>query len=198
VSLLRNEAGVPQYFIGVIEDIEQRKATEDALMERERRFTALANAVPQLVWVNSADGSIEFLNEGWYRFTGLSPTARLDRGFEYVHPDDRARAAQRWTRALKTGDPYEDEFRLRAADGTYRWFLARATADRDAAGCILRWFGTCTDVDNAKRVEADLRATEEALREADQRKDVFIATLAHELRNPLAPLRIAARLLASP
>ena len=63
---------------------------------------------------------------------------------------------------------------------------------------MLRWFGTCTDVDSAKRIEADLRAPEEALREADRRKDVFIATLAHELRNPLAPLRIAAPLLASP
>ncbi len=198
VSLLRDDAGVPQYFIAVIEDIEKRKAAEDALLERERRFAALANAVPQLVWVSGPQGSIEYLNEGWYRFTGLPPATRIDSWFQYLHGEDRERAARRWLRVLQSGDLYEDEFRLRGADGKYRWFLARATADRDPAGTIVRWFGTCTDVDNAKRVEADLRATEEALREADQRKDVFIATLAHELRNPLAPLRIAARLLASP
>ena len=105
---------------------------------------------------------------------------------------------RRWQRALQSGVLYEDEFRLRSAQGTYRWFLARATADRDSNGLILRWFGTCTDVDNAKRIEADLRATEEALREADQRKDVFIATLAHELRNPLAPLRNCGAAARSP
>lgn len=198
VSLLRDAAGAAQHFIAVIEDIGQRKAAEEASLERERRFTALANAVPQLVWVNSPDGSVEFLNEGWYRFTGVSGGTRPQDGFEFMHPQDRERAMRRWQRALRSGAPYEDEFRLRSADGTYRWFLARATADRDPGGVILRWFGTCTDVDSAKRIEADLRATEEALREADQRKDVFIATLAHELRNPLAPLRIAARLLASP
>jgi len=198
VSLLRDAGGAPQHFIAVIEDIGQRKAAEDALMERERRFTALANAVPQLVWVSGPEGSIEYLNEGWYRFTGLSPAARLESWFEFLHQGDRERALKRWRRALKSGELYEDEFRLRKADGTYCWFLARATADRDSAGVTLRWFGTCTDVDSAKRTEAELRATEEALREADQRKDVFIATLAHELRNPLAPLRIAARLLASP
>ena len=198
VSLFRDQAGAPQYFIGVIEDIGQRKAAEDALLERERRFTALANAVPQLVWVSRPDGSIEYVNEGWYRFSGLSRPAHIESWCEFLHGEDRERANRRWTRALQTGNPYEDEFRLRKADGTYRWFLARASADCDSAGTILRWFGTCTDVDSAKRIEADLRATEEALREADQRKDVFIATLAHELRNPLAPLRIAARLLASP
>ena len=198
VSLFRDDAGVPQYFIGVIEDIGQRKAAEDALMERERRFTALANAVPQLVWVSRPDGSIEYVNDGWYRFTGLSRSVHIESWSEFLNANDRDRADYRWTRALKTGEPYEDEFRLRKADGTYRWFLARATADHDSTGAILRWFGTCTDVDSAKRIEADLRATEEALREADRRKDVFIATLAHELRNPLAPLRIAARLLASP
>jgi PAS domain S-box-containing protein len=198
VSLLRDEAGVPQHFISVIEDIGKRKAAEDALLERERRFTALANAVPQLVWVSDPTGTIEYLNEGWYRFAGRSPAAHLESWFELLHEEDHARALRRWQRALRSGLLYEDEFRLRKADGSYRWFLARATADRDSGGLILRWFGTCTDVDNAKRIEADLRATEEALREADQRKDVFIATLAHELRNPLAPLRIAARLLASP
>lgn len=198
VSLFKDEAGAPQYFIGVIEDIGLRKAAEEALMERERRFTALANAVPQLVWVSRPQGSIEYVNEGWYRFTGVSPSVHIDSWSEFLHGNDRDRADYRWTQALKTGEPYEDEFRLRKADGTYRWFLARATADRDGAGAILRWFGTCTDVDGAKRTEAELRATEEALREADRRKDVFIATLAHELRNPLAPLRIGARLLASP
>jgi two-component system CheB/CheR fusion protein len=80
----------------------------------------------------------------------------------------------------------------------YRWFLVRANADRDEQGNILEWFGTCTDVDANKRTEEDLRRTEAELREADVRKDVFLATLSHELRNPLAPIRTAARLLELP
>ena len=197
VSLVRNEVGAPLYFISVIEDIGQRKASEEALIERERRFVALADAMPQLVWVSDPDGVTQYLNRRWYSDTSYAENS--NNWLELIHPDERERAQQRWAQSVQTGDPYEDEFRLRVKDGSHRWFLTRAMADRDPqTGSILRWFGTCTDVDRPKSIEEKLRAGEAALREADRRKDVFIATLAHELRNPLAPLRVAARLLGSP
>ena len=100
-----------------------------------------------------------------------------------------------WARSKTTGELYEIEFRLRRHDGVYRWFLARAVADINAQGKIVQWFGTCTDIDDTKRIEEHLRRTDIALREADRRKDVFLAVLSHELRNPLAPIRNAANLL---
>jgi hypothetical protein len=104
------------------------------------------------------------------------------------HPDDQEVAWARWSHSLVTGEPYEIEYRLRHRDGGYRWVLGRALPVRDAHGGIQRWMGTCTDIHEHK-------LTEDALREADQRKDEFLAMLGHELRNPLAPIRSAAALL---
>src|SRR5262249_48103211 len=87
--------------------------------------------------------------------------------------------------------PYEIEYRLRARDGSYRWFLGRALPEHDGAGGIVRWLGTCTDIDDRKRAE-------EALREAARCKDEFLAIMAHELRNPLAPMRNALQIMKLP
>ena len=101
-----------------------------------------------------------------------------------MHPDDVARKLRLWNLARETGQPFEAEYRLRGVDGTYRWQLTRALPQRDASGAIARWYGSVVDVDDRRRAE-------EALREADHRKDEFLAMLAHELRNPLAPIRHA-------
>jgi signal transduction histidine kinase len=101
-----------------------------------------------------------------------------------LHPDDVTPTLNLWTEARATGAPFEAEYRLRRADGTYRWHLARALARRDAGGTITRWYGSVVDVDGRRRAEVTLR-------EADRRKDEFLALLAHELRNPLAPIRHA-------
>ena len=197
LSLVREEGG-SAYFFCVIEDASLRKAAEAAVAERERRFAALADAVPQLVWINFADGTNEFVNRRWRDYTGLTPSeAQAEGAWERVlHADDVQRAKSDWERAVAAEQPYEAEFRLRRYDGVYRWFLARAAPVHIAEGAMFRWFGTCTDIDCAKHIEASLRATEAELREADERKDTFIATLAHELRNPLSPIRAAAQLLA--
>lgn len=181
-------------------DLSEHRRAEQLVRDRERQFVGLANAIPQLAWTASSDGVHDYYNNGWYAYTGLTEadSKESDTWERVLHPEDVTRTAARWRQSLNTGLPYEMEFRLRRHDGVYRWFLARAVADRDAAGAIIQWFGTCTDIDSAKRSEAALRKTEMALREADQRKDVFLATLSHELRNPLAPIRTAARLLESP
>jgi PAS domain S-box-containing protein len=184
----------------VFRDATAERAAERTLKDRERQFVSLANAMPQLVWTESRDGTHEYFNRGWYAYTGLTEEeSRATTAWAQVlHSDDESRVDARWARSRASGELYEAEFRLRRYDGAYRWFLARAVADRDPDGNILRWFGTCTDIHNTKQTEETLRKTEAALRDADRRKDVFLAILAHELRNPLAPIRNAARLLERP
>jgi PAS domain S-box-containing protein len=199
IPVLEADGSIREW-VGVHTDITAQRQFESQLRERERRFAALANSIPQLAWTNRADGTHEFFNRQWYDYTGLTPTESLrqDVWQRVIHPDDFPHASDLRTQALASGTPYEAEFRMRRHDGAYRWFLARANADRDERGNIIEWFGTCTDVNASKRTEEDLRRIEASLREADVRKDVFLATLSHELRNPLAPIRTAARLLEMP
>jgi PAS domain S-box-containing protein len=183
----------------IARDITERKTSEEQLRERERQFVGLANAIPNLAWTEAPDGTHQYFNRGWYQYTGLSEleSMRLEGWRTVIYSEDEARVAAQWQQSLRTGQSFEAEFRLRRHDGIYRWFLARASADRDADGAIIQWFGTCTDIDTTKAFEDTLRRTEAALREADSRKDVFLATLSHELRNSLAPVDAAARLLGT-
>jgi len=174
---------------GVVIDISATRAAERALAESEARFRAITNAMPQMVWSTRPDGFHDYYNDQWYAFTGVPPGSTDGEGWnDMFHPDDQEAAWARWRHCLATGEPYEIEYRLRHHSGGYRWVLGRALPVRDAQGAIGRWMGTCTDIHEHK-------LTEDALREADQRKDEFLAMLGHELRNPLAPLRSAAALL---
>jgi len=181
------------------QDITDRRRIEEEVRESERRFIALANAVPQLIWINDQDGRNTYHNQRWCDYTGLTEEESNEEGgwARVIHPDDLERTQGRWAVSKKSGEPYEVEYRIRRTDGSYRWFLGRAVPYRDDRDRVLRWFGTCTDIDSTKRIEDSLRAATQALREADVRKDLFLATLAHELRNPLAPIRTAAALLES-
>jgi signal transduction histidine kinase len=98
------------------------------------------------------------------------------------HPDDQPRAWKTWRHSLATGEVYEIDYRLRHHSSEYRWVLGRALPIRGEDGTIVRWMGTCADIHEQK-------LNQQALQEADQRKDEFISLLAHELRNPLAPIR---------
>ncbi len=121
-------------------------------------YRVLADAIPQIIWSSHADGSIEYFNRAWYRYTGLSDSDSLDDGWiNTVHPDDREGVVAHWLRTIASSDTYEVEVRLRAADGTYRWFVGRARAVRDAAGAIVKWYGGCTDIDDLKNAEASMR-----------------------------------------
>jgi len=173
----------------VVVDISATRAAERALSESEARFRAITNAMPQMVWSTRPDGFHDYYNDQWYAFTGVPYGSTDGEGWNGMfHPDDQHAAWARWSHSLATGEPYEIEYRLRHRDGGYRWVLGRALPVRDAQGGIQRWMGTCTDIHEHK-------LTEDTLREADQRKDEFLAMLGHELRNPLAPIRSAAALL---
>jgi PAS domain S-box-containing protein len=178
--------------------VEQEKIQE-ALRQSESRFRELADAMPQIVWVTRPDGYHEYYNRRWYEFTGVTEGSTDGGGWNGVfHPDDQGRAWDRWRRSLASGEAYEIEYRLRHRSGEYRWTLGRALPIRNEQGEIVRWFGTCTDIDAMKRLTAErevLLARERAARAeaeaANQAKDKFLAVLSHELRTPLSPVVMA-------
>lgn len=179
-------AGERLIFLSVFDLTEQRRA-EEALRASEERFRQLADAMPQLVWTAAHDGTVNYYNSQAIRYSGLHRNAEGRWIWQPIlHADDRARTLEAWRTAVATDQPYECEHRVHMADGTVRWHLSRAY--RAGAGDAAQWFGTATDIH-------DLKVAEERLREADRRKDEFLAVLAHELRNPLAPIRNGLELL---
>lgn len=133
-------------------DLSARIQAEQALRTSEAEFRLLAEATPQIVWVTLPDGNHIWFNHHWMAFTGLTLEESLGGGWVMpFHPEDRTRAADLWQRALDSGQPYEIEYRLRRHDGVYHWMLGRALPLRDADGSIVKWFGTCTDIDDLKR-----------------------------------------------
>jgi len=123
----------------------------------EARFRLLTDAMPQLVWMALADGSYTWFNQRWLDYTGLSLDESLVHGWTgRIHPDDNARACTLWEQALGSGAPCEIEYRLRRADGVYRWMLGRALPQCDAAGQTTQWLGTLTDIDELKQATEHL------------------------------------------
>ncbi|MBM1173436.1 sensor domain-containing protein [Microvirga arabica] len=124
-------------------------------------LSAFADTLPHMTWIASADGKHEYRNRRFYEFTGAAPGSIDDNGWNSVaHPDDQEQAAEKWCHAIRTGEPYEAEYRLRHHTGEYRWVRACALPARDGYGRIERWLGTSTDVHDQKQGEAALRESE--------------------------------------
>jgi PAS domain S-box-containing protein len=175
--------------------IEAAKSRQ-ALHESERRFRNMADHAPVMIWVTEADGRCTFLGKSWYAFTGRTPETSL--GFRWtdaVHPNDRGRARDLFLKASDLQAPFHYEYRLRAKDGDYRWVIDAASPRFGDDGSFLGYIGSVIDITERKMTEEALRASEAALIEADRRKDEFLAMLAHELRNPLAPIRTGLELM---
>ncbi len=125
-------------------------------LRSDARFAVLADTMPQMVWSTLPDGFHDYYNARWYEFTGMPAGSTDGEAWNGMfHPDDQERAWARWRHSLATGEPYEIEYRLRHHSGEYRWTLGRALPLRDENGAILRWYGTCTDIDAAKRLEEE-------------------------------------------
>ncbi len=166
-----------------------RQTVEQALRASERLYRAIGESISYGVWVCDAAGHNIYASDSFLRLTGLtleeycSPT-----WIRVLHPEDRARAEIAWQECVRTGSTWYQEHRIRGVDGEYYPILAQGVPIYDDQGQIDRWAGIHLDI-------ARLKLTEQALREADRRKDEFLATLAHELRNPLAPIRNAVFIL---
>ncbi len=168
---VKDQAGGIVAAVAAFHDITDRKQADRAIREKEERFRILAEAIPQIVWISGPNQSIVYLNRRWFEYTGLSEeeTYRAQSWESVVHPDDLERVKAGVTRCIDEGRPFEDEYRLKDRDGSYRWFLGRAVRVTDQAGRVVAVMGTATDIDDRKRAEqsacflADASATLAAL-----------------------------------
>ncbi len=148
--------------VGVSFDVTEKKRMEAALREREERFRFLAESIPHFVWSARPDGVSDYHNKRFLEFVGKSGEEM--QGYilpAILHPDDLDRSTAAWKEAVNSGREYWIEHRIRrASDGQYRWFLGHALPLRDLSGQIVRWYGTCTDIDDRKRAEVALRRYE--------------------------------------
>lgn len=169
------------------EDVTKQKLSHEALRESEERFRALVFATSQVLWTTGPDGLVtkEKVHPTWLQFTGQTVAQAAGWGWlEAIHPDDRARVEPVWRRAVETKTLYVVDYRVRRCDGEYRWMAAKGVPLLYPDGKVREWIGANTDI-------SDREFAIQALHEANQRKDEFLATLGHELRTPLATIQLA-------
>lgn len=164
---IKDATGNIKKWVGTCTDIQNEVDIKEALRESEERFRLMADAVPQIVWITDSDGRVEFFNKQWSNHTGVpyEPTTAAEVAANFVHPDDGALTMEAFNQARQTGSTFTVEHRIRAADGTYRWFLVKAEPYRHPeTGEIIRWFGASIDIHDRKLAEAaiaaDLRDTQ--------------------------------------
>ena len=173
IAPVRNETAEIVRWLGVNTQIGAQVQAEAALEASEAKYEVLTNAMPQMVWTTLPDGYHDYYNAQWYAFTGVSSGSTDGEEWnEMFHPDDRTLAWERWRHSLATGEGYEIQYRLRHNSGDYRWVLGRALPVRNAEGDIIRWIGTCTDIDEAKR--------------AAERTELLSRELSHRIKNIFA------------
>ena len=182
--------GALVHLYGLVADVSARETMIAKLRESQATLALLTSAVPAMLFTCAPSGECDYVNHWFFEFIGADADARaLGNWLDKVDERDRDATRARWAAAVDAGAPFGAELRFRAGDGTYRWFKVQAVPLDGEGGGVARWIGVASDIDSVKRAQ-------EELRKADRRKDEFLAMLAHELRNPLAPVLNAVNTLA--
>jgi PAS domain S-box-containing protein len=177
----RNAEGKTDGIIVHVTDTTAQVLARRVIEEREAQFRVLADSIPQLAWMAQPDGSIDWYNQRWYDYTGTTFEQMAGWGWQSVHdPEILPAVVSRYQHSMETGTPFNMEFPLRGADGTFRPFLSLALPVRDADGKIFRWFGTNTNMETQQKAEAALRQSEKLAAVGR-----LASSIAHEINNPL-------------
>ncbi|UEM22221.1 PAS domain-containing protein [Skermanella mucosa] len=150
----------------------------------EERLRGMAEALPQIVWITGPNGENEYFNRRWFEYSGAAPDD-LEAWRDHVHPDDLDGLLESWRAAHASASPWQAEYRLRRADGAHLWHLGRAMPVLDHGGRIVRWFGTATDIDGQKRIQAELARTAAEREQLLRQKDLLLREVHHRVRNNL-------------
>lgn len=207
VNPLRNSNGEIVRWVGINTNVQALKQSQELLLDKERRFVTMANSLPNIVWRTDRELNVEFFNERWYQYTGLTEEQSMGKGWRQSFTEEMLQKMDAdWDRAICEKTSYEGEQLVRSQAGEYRWFLTRGYPHLDDVGNIVAWFGTTTDIHEQKRTSellerkvvertAQLVLEKDKAIAADEAKSTFVANVSHEIRNPLTGIIAALELL---
>ncbi|MEP7108527.1 MAG: ATP-binding protein, partial [Ferruginibacter sp.] len=190
---MKEETGSEKLILLAIEDITDKRVAEYKLIESEKKFRNLADFIPQIIWTAQPNGSLDYYNQQWYTFTKFDEGQADQSWIPLLHDDDKQRCIAAWYETVKSGEPYQIEYRFKDIQtGGYRWFLAKAAPIKDQEGRITKWFGSFTDIHEQKIVAGELLKAKELAellaKTADgavRSKQQFLSNMSHEIRTPM-------------
>ncbi|MEJ0085223.1 MAG: PAS domain-containing protein [Pseudomonadota bacterium] len=185
---LRGSDGSVIRWYNLLADIEDRKLAEQVLRARERDLALIIESIPALVWSGTPEGELAYVNSRIMTFTGTTFEHLVRNWSSYVHPDDVDAVVEEWSHSVRSGEPHDMQYRMRNADGRYRWIQSISQLGRDSDGRPTRWYGVLMDVDERRNTEEALRNTRARLARATQVATVgeLSASIAHEINQPLS------------